>query len=122
MATRSLVGKKMEDGSVLATYVHNDGYLSEVGQTLVSHYSDSELASELCRVGYLSSLGPNLKESIKKSLNSMEPALYKDVAEYSIEYFGNYDYDAEYIYLFENGVWNYATTANKTFRSVQENL
>lgn len=122
MATRSLVGKKMEDGSVLATYVHYDGYLSNVGQTLVSHYSDSELASELCQVGYLSSLGSNLKESIQNSVNSMEPALYKDVSEYSTEYYGNFDYDAEYIYLFENGAWHYATTTNKTFRSVQENL
>ena len=44
MSTNSLVAYLREDGSVVSSYVHWDGYTTSVGLTLLENYNSEESA------------------------------------------------------------------------------
>jgi hypothetical protein len=117
MATRSMVGMKTETGEVVASYIHYDGYLSGVGRTLVEHYTDPKVVKDLCEVGYLRSLKDTLDESYADSgWDNEDYALYLYDSDYLEEAWDNYGVD--FIYLYDNGTWNYATHDVRTFQPV----
>lgn len=62
MSTRSFVGIQTPDGSIVAIYVHFDGYPSGVGATLVAHYTDPAKLEQLMALGDLSILAPDIGE------------------------------------------------------------
>lgn len=60
MATRSRIGIMNDDGSVLSIYCHWDGYLSNNGKILLTHYQDEKKIRELMALGDISSLGAEI--------------------------------------------------------------
>lgn len=60
MATRSRIGIENEDGTVSSVYCHWDGYPSNNGKILVTHYTDREKVKELIALGAISSLKENV--------------------------------------------------------------
>lgn len=119
METRTVVGKKMEDGSVIASFIYCNGGLDNAGQTLVNHYTDSDLVTDLCEVGCLKSIQPSFDESVWNTLDSDEYALYLDSEDYLSQSWE--DYPVNLIYLFQEGTgWLYATESDKTFHPVME--
>ena len=61
MATRSLIGF-VENGNIVASYCHFDGYLEHNCRILLEFYNDYDLAKELVLGGCMSSIDPNIKE------------------------------------------------------------
>ncbi len=47
MATRSLIGIKLDNGSILSAYHHWDGYPAWLGKILTKEYNTKEKVSEL---------------------------------------------------------------------------
>ena len=56
MATRSLIGIKLEDNIVKTIYCHWDGYPEHNGKLLIDHYNSPAAITELMELGDLSSL------------------------------------------------------------------
>ncbi len=54
MGTRSRIGIKLTDGSILSAYHHYDSYPQWLGRHLVEHFNTKELASELIDGGDMS--------------------------------------------------------------------
>ena len=59
MSTCAYVGYLTKSGSFKYIYVHNDGYISGVGQTLLNHY-DLKKTRELIKLGSASCIYKNL--------------------------------------------------------------
>lgn len=126
MATRSRIGIMNDDGSVLSIYCHWDGYLSNNGKILLTHYQDEKKIRELMALGDISSLGaeigvehpfkppsynsPELEEYEKKyghmcvaynrdrGENNTAAKLSRDVAGFTM-------LSEEFNYLFAEGQW-----------------
>ena len=62
MATRSTIAIQNTDGTVTGIYCHWDGYLSNNGVLLNTHYNTEERVRELLALGDLSSLAPEIGE------------------------------------------------------------
>ena len=58
MSTRAIIALRLPDDSVLATYLHFDGYPDHVLPILQSGYVDPEEALELIQGGEIRSLPP----------------------------------------------------------------
>jgi hypothetical protein len=124
MGTHAMIGfYNHEDGSVEASYVHYDGYVEGVGQTLVGFYNTPESAKAVASVGYLSSLEDDLDTSIAGSVHKNELAVpYESVEDFMKN---GYDYcGAHYLYLFDGEVWFCATrgVAGGRFEEIEMNL
>lgn len=120
MATRSLIAKK-EGRQYTAIYCHWDGYLDYNGAILVEHYNTPEKVSELISLGDLSSLREKLApaEGTEHSFDNPQKDVCifygRDRGEEGIEakkyksrkalYEAARDCWAEYIYVFDKGVW-----------------
>ena len=104
MSTRSLIGHKNKDGSIIYVYCHYDGYIDGVGLDL-KQYSDSEEVLEMISHGDRSQVnGPYYKDrgeegvqpnTVKSELNYItSEQMYIDAAGW-----------ADYLYLFKNDEW-----------------
>jgi len=62
MATRSLIGKLNEDGTITNIYCHFDGYPEHNGVILQEHYSTPFKVEQLLALGNLSVLGELIGE------------------------------------------------------------
>ena len=60
MATRSIIGVQVADGTFRTIYCHWDGYPENNGAILLQHYQDRTKVEELVSIGGLSSLAPNI--------------------------------------------------------------
>lgn len=58
MATRSTIGIKRSDRTVVKIYCHWDGYLEHNGAILQKYYNTADKVEELLKLGNLSCLGP----------------------------------------------------------------
>ena len=108
MGTSSMIGFIKEDGSVVSTYCHYDGYVDGVGETLYKYYQSSEAAEKLASVGYLSSLSHDLDENIKAAVHIEDPVYYLN-ADVFLKC-GHNNCGAQYLYLFDGTDWNYSST------------
>ena len=63
MATRSMIYKEQQDGTLKGIYCHWDGYLEYNGSILLEHYSDPDKLEKLLALGDISSLGEKLEAS-----------------------------------------------------------
>lgn len=63
MATRSMIYKEQQDGTLKGIYCHWDGYLEYNGSILLEHYSDPDKLEKLLALGDISSLGEELETS-----------------------------------------------------------
>lgn len=118
MATRSRIGLMLEDGTIMHSYCHFDGYPNGVGHTLVENYSDIQKVEELLSFGDMSFLSPKVTPEGEHSFNNPE----KDVTVFYGRDRGESDVDAvitskdeyhsvkyssciDYLYLFSGGHW-----------------
>ena len=113
MSTNSLVAYLREDGSVVSSYVHYDGYSTGVGEMLLENYNSEELARELATdLGYASSLRETIATSHEDRANSDVSEVYEDYHEFE-EYIRECSH-LEYVYVWDStkvvgGKWVVAT-------------
>jgi hypothetical protein len=113
MSTNSLVAYLNEDGSVVSSYVHYDGYATGVGEMLLENYNSEELARELATdLGYASSLRETIEASHEDRANSDVSEVYEDYHEFE-EYIRECSH-LEYVYVWDStkvngGKWLVAT-------------
>ena len=113
MATRSHIGKQLENGQIKYIYCHWDGYPKHNGAILKEHYTTEAKVDELLALGDLSSLGEEIGEkqdfdNISTHKDGWCLAYGRDRGEENIEArIGDTDdfLDQEYNYLFVNGEW-----------------
>jgi hypothetical protein len=110
MATRSRIGLKLTDGSILSVYHHYDGYPEWLGKTLVENYNSYDKVSELIDHGDMSSCwsdqvwgkklpkGQFTVESYAMRGEDCPPRLDKNLFDYL-------DDGEEFAYVFDNGSW-----------------
>ncbi len=104
MSTNSLVAYLNEDGSVVSSYVHYDGYATGVGEMLLEHYNSEERASDLAWcLGYASSLRETISESHEDRANTDEAIVHVSFEEFE-EYIRENSY-LEYVYVWKDGEW-----------------
>ena len=127
MGTRSRIGV-MHGDKCKSVYCHWDGYLSHNGQLLQDHY-DSAKANHLVALGFISSLKeeigekhpfsgcdviPNISFQKYEELYGKMTTFYgRDRGESGVDFtvdqsyaeFLSKDYDCEYYYIMNDGVW-----------------
>lgn len=117
MSTHASIAILNEDGTINASYLHFDGYISWAGKTLKEFYNTRELAGKLIALGNLSTLQPILETSEEHSFEDPHPGVtvaycrdrgevrrgntrYVDMEWYRLTG-PRYDYN----YIFANGSW-----------------
>ena len=116
MSTNSLVGYLNEDGTVVTSYVHYDGYATGVGEMLLENYNSDKCARDLAStLGYASSLKETVAASHEDRANSDEPEVFEDYHEF--EDFLLVNSHLEYVYVWDStkvngGKWLVATWTN----------
>ena len=106
MSTNSLLAYLKEDGSIVSTYVHYDGYVTGVGLTLLEHYNTDEGAFAVSTAGNFSSLSESIEESHEKSVHTELWTLNENIEEF--EEYIRLDSGLEYVYLWSDGCWSVA--------------
>jgi hypothetical protein len=107
MSTNSVVGFLREDGSVVSSYVHYDGYEAGVGMTLLENYSTEERALAVSSAGYFSSLGEDIELSLGKSVHTEKSDEFESLEEF--ELFLSENSHLEFGYLWMGGKWIVST-------------
>ena len=109
MATRSRIGLRLADDSILSVYHHQDGYPQWLGVTLNKKFNTFDKVAELIDGGDMSSCDSN-DDWDRKQLGDTRPLYYNERGEKTEprldtnewEYFNN---NEEYAYIFENDSW-----------------
>ncbi len=118
MATRSTIAVVLPNGSIRSVYVHFDGYISGVGNTLLSHWNTQELAEKITSIGDMMILGKRINPIGKHSFdkpesgtcvfygrdrgeNNSNPTIYISLSDYYIS-----NNKEEYNYLFFDNSWH----------------
>ena len=113
MSTNSLVAYLREDGSVVSSYVHYDGYATGVGEMLLENYNSDKCARDLATtLGYASSLRETVAASHEDRANSDEAETYESYEDFE-EYIRECRH-LEYVYVWDStkvvgGKWLVAT-------------
>ena len=110
MSTNSLVAYLREDGSVVSSYVHYDGYATGVGEMLLENYNLRVLARDLAeKLGYASSLKETIAASHEDRANTDEAETYESYEDFE-EYIRECSH-LEYVYVwdFQKDEWLVAT-------------
>lgn len=136
MSTRAMIGMKMPDGSIQATYLHNDGYMLHAGYTLATLYDTAEKVRALLNLGELSAIAerpapaPNEPHTFANPADGVTIAYHRDRGEalrpakryanpeaYLVE--AMRDTPASCLYLFDDGRWLYASQATAEFIEIK---
>jgi len=110
MSTNSLVAYLREDGSVVSSYVHYDGYATGVGEMLLENYNLRVLARDLAeKLGYASCLRETVAASHEDRANTDEAETYESYEDFE-EYIRECSH-LEYVYVwdFHKDEWLVAT-------------
>ena len=116
MSTNSLVAYLREDGSVVSSYVHYDGYATGVGEMLLENYNSDKCARDLATtLGYASSLSETVAASHEDRANTDEAEVFEDYHEFE-EYIRESSH-LEYVYVWDStkvvgGKWLVASWTN----------
>ncbi len=119
MSTNALVAYLREDGSVVSSYVHWDGYTTAVGEMLLENYNLRVLARDLAeKLGYASSLRETIADSHEDRANSDEAETYESYEDFE-ESIRERSF-LEYVYLwdFNKDKWmvsSWETTRKEVF-------
>ena len=116
MSTNSVVAYLNEDGSVVSSYVHYDGYETGVGMMLLEHYNTDKCARDLAStLGYASSLSETVAESHADRVHTDEPETFESMEEFELYLMENSH--LEFGYLWTGGKWmvsSWTTTVEGT--------
>ena len=128
MSTRSMIARKLEDGSIEAIYCHWDGYPEHNGLILLRYYADPEKLDQLFALGDLSILEKEIgeKHSFDKRITDLKVreltdswccAYERDRGETGVEsrnYTDREEFElivdaswANYAYLWDGEVWQF---------------
>ena len=100
MSTNSLVAYLREDGSVVSSYVHYDGYTTGVGEMLLENYNTDKCARDLAScLGYASSLRETVFDSHEDRANSDVAETYESYEDFE-EYIRECSH-LEYVYVWD---------------------
>ena len=113
MSTNSLVAYLNEDGSVVSSYVHYDGYATGVGEMLLENYNSDKCARDLATtLGYASSLSETVAASHEDRANTDEAETYESYEDFE-EYIRECSH-LEYVYVWDThkDEWLVATWEN----------
>ena len=100
MSTNALVAYLREDGSIVSSYVHYDGYASGVGEMLLENYNTDKCARNLAEnLGYASSLKETIALSHEDRANTDEAEIYESYEDFE-EYIRECSY-LEYVYVWD---------------------
>ena len=100
MSTNSLVAYLREDGSVVSSYVHYDGYATGIGEMLLENYNSDKCARDLATtLGYASCLRETVAASHEDRANSDVAEVYEDYHEFE-EYIRECSH-LEYVYVWD---------------------
>ena len=113
MSTNSLVAYLREDGSVVSSYVHYDGYATGVGEMLLENYNTDKCARDLAScLGYASSLRETVFDSHEDRANSDVAETYESYEDFE-EYIRECSH-LEYVYVWDThkDEWLVATWEN----------
>ena len=113
MSTNSLVAYLREDGSVVSSYVHYDGYATGVGEMLLENYNSDKCARDLATtLGYASSLSETVAASHEDRANTDEAETYESYEDFE-EYIRECSH-LEYVYVWDThkDEWLVATWEN----------
>ena len=100
MSTNSLVAYLREDGSVVSSYVHYDGYATGVGEMLLENYNSDKCARDLATtLGYASCLRETVAASHEDRANSDEAETYESYEDFE-EYIRECSH-LEYVYVWD---------------------
>ena len=113
MSTNSLVAYLREDGSVVSSYVHYDGYATGVGEMLLENYNLRVLARDLAeKLGYASCLRETVAASHEDRANTDEAETYESYEDFE-EYIRECSH-LEYVYVWDThkDEWLVATWEN----------
>lgn len=118
MATRSFIGLEHTDGRIDSIYCHNEGEPSDKAGVLIHHYADTEKVISLLLLGDISVLGSEIGSAHAfddLSHPTWCKAYARDRGEAFCAPMSSYNRsaylakanaaNAEYAYLFTNGVW-----------------
>ena len=116
MSTNSVVAYLNEDGSVVSSYVHYDGYETGVGMMLLEHYNTDKCARDLAStLGYASSLSETVAESHVNRANTDEPEMFDSMTEFETYLMDNSH--LEFGYLWTGGKWMVASWTTETIHA-----
>ena len=113
MATRSTISIQNADGTINSVYCHWDGYTSNNGRILITHYNNEERARELISQGDISSLGPSIgdKHDFSNAPDGVCTFYGRDRGDKGVETrnfhsFADWsNFGQEYDYVFIKGKW-----------------
>ena len=108
MATRSLIGVKLNDNIVKTIYCHWDGYPEHNGKLLVENYSTPAAITELMLLGDLSNLDLTPAKCKAYHRDRNEPWGMVEPRDTDVNELGTLanDYGVDYVYIYnENFEW-----------------
>jgi hypothetical protein len=126
MATRSSIAYEREDGTIVSSYCHFDGYLQSVGAQLVLNYSEAEKVEDLVVLGSMSYLRDKIHPSVGSTHSFETPEAgvtvfyHRDRGELwshtAPTVYDSFDAwfeanDQEYNYLYVDGTWQCHTSS-----------
>ncbi|KAA1258303.1 hypothetical protein LF1_08190 [Rubripirellula obstinata] len=108
MSTRAILAIRLPDETILATYLHFDGYPDHVMPILTSGYVDPDEALELIQAGELRCLPPrpNAPEYFETSRRTSELTSADELPALS-RYL-----NAEHVYLMNQNGWTHLAVAD----------
>ena len=108
MGTPCAIGKKMEDGSVLAIRCNYDGYVAGAGAILGGWYTDATKVEPLLDLGELSQLAKEPADCVAYHRDRREPMRpakrFDSVEEY--QHTAKGEMSSDYLYLYDSGYWS----------------
>ena len=121
--TRALVGYLSGD-RLTTTYNHYDGYPSGLGQGLMTHYNNDDLAKDIAMKGYITSMDPASGEiSATHSDPAKKITLDDDAEERAREIAGEIDgMGADYGYIWDDESNQWITIKNTGIRSMIDQM
>ena len=126
MSTNADIGIINPDGTVVASYLHWDGYLRRAGKILLEHYTDGTKVRKLILLGSLECLDaspdiPPPEHTFNQPAKGFCVAFCRDGwYDLKINHFSSLksateSLDSEYTYLFDvaSGTWSYRSSRTK---------
>ena len=123
MSTRSVIGIVNEDGTIICIYCHNDGYPEGVGAMLKNNYTEETKIRNLLALGDISCLGKGilLEEGTRaygRDRGEQGTVAQKYLNERRLMRVARNNYDAEYVYLWEQRGWKIIIPATKRAQGI----
>lgn len=139
MSTRSYIGIELDDGRILGSYCHSDGYLTYNGAMLLDHYSDRAKVEKLIFLGDMATLNecidpnPDFAHSFEDRQEGVTVFYGRDRREkgtepkiIDLDDINSPDSWIEYCYVYgKDGKWRYfvcGQSEKPVFRDLKEGL